>query len=115
MKFTVKKAEAIYTGGGIFVYDGTTEEGLHFIASDDPVNFVLITESKTMTTELTDDEWNDMWYCEWQDAHKVYETETEAEANDWMSRIYRAIIADEEQAYIHSDMKARLAEISRGN
>lgn len=112
MEFTVKKAEAIYTGGGIFVYDGITEEGLHFIASDEPVNYVMLTEADTMTSELSDDAWNDLWYCEWQDEHKVYETTTEAEADKWMAKIYRAILADSDQYYFHSDMQKRLKEIT---
>lgn len=111
MKFTVKKAEAIYTGGGIFVYDGITEDGLHFVASDEPT-YCLLVKANTMTTELTDDEWEAMWYSEWMDANKIYETETEAEADRWMAEIYRAIIADENQSHFHSDMKKRLAKIT---
>ena len=112
MKFTVKKVEAIYTGGGIFAYCGITEDGFHFIACDDPIRWVMLTESDTMTTELSDTAWNDMWFEEWQNANAYYSTTTEAEADRWLAVIYKAILKDSSQSHFHSDMQKRLNTIT---
>ncbi len=97
MKFTVAKAEAIYTGGGIYVFCGETHEGYHFLASDDP-EWVMLTDRKTMTTELDSDEWNDRWYPEWQEQNCKYETTSDEEARTWLLAIYNHILNDDEES-----------------
>lgn len=94
MKFTVKKAEAVYTGGGIYVFCGETLEGYHFMASHDP-NWVMLTTAKTMTTEMDNDAWNDLWYYEWQEANMEYEA-NESEADEWMLKIYAWLLNSKE-------------------
>lgn len=107
MKFKVTKAEAIYTGGGIYVYCGMIEGGQHFLASDDDM-WVLLTNDLTMTDELDDDEWNDRWYSEWMEEHATYCTESESEADEWMMQIYQYIINRQPDGnYLVSDIKNR--------
>ena len=105
MNFKVKKAEAIYTGGGIYVYCGITEDGQHFMAGDEP-EWVMLTNEPTMTDELSDDEWNDRWYPEWQDEHKTYETESDEESMTWVIAIYNWLMENGE-SYYHDDMQYR--------
>ena len=104
MNFKVKKAEAIYTGGGIYVYCGITEDGQHFLASDDP-EWVVLTNEPTMTDEMTDEEWNDRWYMDWIDAHKTYETDSDEEGKAWLISIYNWLIANGESHY-REEMKS---------
>ena len=91
MNFTVKKAEAVYAGGGIYLFGGITTDGQHFIA-DDEFEWVMLTDEQTMTDELTDEEWNDMWYRDWQEAHMTYETQSEDEAREWLLAIYKWLL-----------------------
>lgn len=91
MNFKVKRAEAVYTGGGIFVFCGITNQEQHFMASDDP-NWVMLTNELTMTDELSNEEWNDRWYMEWQDANRIYETAESKEADAWILAIYDYLI-----------------------
>lgn len=92
MKFEVKTAEAIYTGGGIYVFAGITTYGLHFIASDDP-EWVMLTDKPTMEAEITDSEqYDDLWQPDWQEANCIYDTTTEEEARQWLLKIYDWLI-----------------------
>ena len=91
MIFTVKKAEAIYTGGGVYIYGGITESGQHFIASDE-YDWVMLTDKQTMSDELPEEEWDDLWYSEWQEANMTYETTSEEEGKEWILAIYNWII-----------------------
>ena len=105
MIFTVKKAEAVYTGGGIYVFCGITTDGQHFLASDDP-EWVMLTDSETMTDELTDDEWNDRWYADWQEENMTYETSSDDEAREWLLAIYQHILSHEDEGrYCYSDIR----------
>ena len=62
----IRKANAEYTGGGIYVYWGQLEDGKYFLADDD---------GEMMLTE-TDPEscWEDVWYWEWQCEHGIQVT-----------------------------------------
>lgn len=92
MEFTIKTAEAIYTGGGIYVFAGITEDGHHFIASDDP-EWVMLTDEPTMSDELTDEEMDDRWQPDWQEDNCLYETKTDKEARKWLLTLYNWLIA----------------------
>ena len=106
MKFDVMKAEAIYTGGGIYVYCGMTMDGQHFIADDD--YWVMLTDKPTMTDELSDDDWNDMFYWEWMEANMTYQTQSEEEGREWIRRIYDWLIAN---TGADNEIKRRRAEM----
>lgn len=103
MNFNVKKAEAIYTGGGIYVFAGITTEGHHFLASDDP-EWVMLTNEPTMTDEMDNEAWNDMWYLEWMEAHTIYETQTEEEARTWLLTLYNWLMENGE-GWLRSDIE----------
>lgn len=105
MNFKVKKAEAIYTGGGIYVFCGITTDGQYFLASDDP-EWVMLTDEPTMTDELTDDEWNDRWYADWQEENMTYETSSDDEARGWLLAIYQHILSHEDEGkYCYDDIR----------
>lgn len=79
MNFTITKAEMVYTGGGIYVFAGITADGHHFLASNEP-EWVMLTDAPTMTDEMDDETWENMFYPEWMEAHAIYETQTYEEA-----------------------------------
>lgn len=61
----IQEVSAIYTGGGVYVYNGRLEDGNYFMTCDDCLESeVLIVDSDPNATEDSD-------YQEWQDAHKV--------------------------------------------
>jgi hypothetical protein len=66
----IKEAEAIYTGGNIWVFTGTTqEEGVYFLTSDDGWTLLLNANPS--------EDFEESGYPEWQQAHLIRELEGE--------------------------------------
>ena len=68
MKSKIRRVDANYTGGGIYVYSGELENGTFFLFSDDWGAFehVLFLDTDPDSTE-------DSEFFEWQEEHKVGE------------------------------------------
>lgn len=92
MKFTVKAAEAICTGGGFYSFAGITEDGMHFIAESE--GWFALTDSPTMTSEMDSDAWDKMWYADWQNANAVYVSQSDMEGYLALIAIYDWLIAN---------------------
>lgn len=88
--FHIEKAEAIYTGGGIYVYAGITN-GQHFLAADDEPWFML-TDKPTMSDEVSDDDWDDMWFSEWVEKNATYQSNSDSEADEFLLAVYDWIL-----------------------
>lgn len=88
--FHIEKAEAIYTGGGIYVYAGITN-GQHFLAADDEPWFML-TDKPTMSDEVSDDDWDDMWFSEWVEKNASYQPNSDNEADEFLLAVYDWIL-----------------------
>jgi hypothetical protein len=65
----IKKAEAVYTGGGIYLFYGELENGLHFLTDDMGATLVLDASAENFDESL---------YEDWQSAHQVEELTDEA-------------------------------------
>ena len=89
-RYHIEKAEAMYTGGGIYVYAGLVN-GQHFLATDDEPWFML-TDKPTMTDELSDDDWDGMWYEEWEEQNASYQSHSDTEANEFLLAVYDWIL-----------------------
>lgn len=88
MKKKIKKATANYTGGGIYIYSGETENGEFFLFSDDwgVLDYVLFLDTNPDTTE-------EYSYFEWQEEHKTSELNGSEARTFCKSAIKKAIKA----------------------
>jgi hypothetical protein len=62
MKYTIKKANAVYTGGGIFIFWGDLEDNKYFMCDDDGGVIILDSDPTDFDVSL---------YVEWQEEHLV--------------------------------------------
>ncbi len=87
-----EKAEAIYTGGGFYIFAGITTDGWHFLAGNDP-SWIEFTKAPTMSDELTDEGWEYMLTDEWMDANtKGNQISTQEEADAWLLEVLDYLI-----------------------
>lgn len=77
----IETAEAIYTGGGIWVYVGIVG-GCHFMASDSDNNWVLLVDKDP------NEEFDDAWYPEWMEEHGIEEFGDTRESFAFYDRLY---------------------------
>lgn len=66
----IKDVKAVYTGGGIWLFYGTLNNGMYYLVDDDGA------------VRITDAPWDDLdttLYAEWQDEHLVKDIEDETE------------------------------------
>lgn len=102
----IKNATAVYTGGGIWLFYGELESGLHFLTDDNGSTLLLDESAENMDESL---------YEEWQTAHQVEELEEEEAVRfidsllDYLSRLPqndRGGISDTEIDRYRVSMKA---------
>ena len=102
MKYDIKSAEPTYTGGGIYAMQGELADGNYFMA-DITFYWAVIVD--------TEPEWDDSWYVEWQDAHKV-EDLCEEDTLDFIESAIRWVKANKPDGnYLMSDMDDILEDI----
>lgn len=65
MKIT--KANAEYSGGGIYIYTGEFDDGTYFMTSDDMPDDILVLDADPMESS------DDCFYADWQIEHLVDE------------------------------------------
>ena len=73
----VIKAEATYTGGGIYVYTGKLSSGEYFYTADDYEGIVWILDADPY------ENWDDAGDPEWLDAHSTREVNTRVGFDIW--------------------------------
>ena len=104
----IKKGEAVYTGGNIWLFYGELENGLHFLTDDYGCTLILDTTAEDFDVSL---------YEEWQNAHKVEELEGSARIEfidvllDYLKGLEyrdRGCITDEEIEHYRNFMKTEL-------
>lgn len=90
------KANAVYTGGNIWVFWGELENGAYFLTDNDGYT-VLIDESPK--------DFDESLYYEWQEEHKVRDIEDEAERIDFCNKLCdRLLIDGAEGGFTESDV-----------
>lgn len=92
--FGVAKAEAVYSGGGIWLFCGITNTGLHFIADSD-MEYIQVMDAPTMTDEVSDEAWDNLWQPGFQEEHAIITPSSELEAKEWMLCLYQWLIDNE--------------------
>jgi hypothetical protein len=103
MNYTIKKATACYTGGGIYIYYGQLENGLYFRTWDD-CETAYICDSDTSAEEAE--------YNEFYELHTVEELTGEAFEIFWNETLLHIINGkpafDKWNNYQKSDLERRI-------
>ena len=73
-----KNVNAVYTGGGIWLFHGQLTSGEHFL-TDDEGDVLILNESPA--------DFDESLFVEWQDAHKVRELLDESERVTFCDRL----------------------------
>ena len=81
----VKEANAVYTGGNIWLFYGTTDDGNYFLTDDNGWTQILDTDPS--------DDFDESLYCEWQDEHCIDELHDE-ERIDFCNQILDYVFAN---------------------
>lgn len=77
----IKTLEAVYTGGNIWIFWGTLEDGNYFLTSD---------EGWTVILKDSPENFDESLYEDWQDEHKVKDLEDE-ELKTFLTELLEAI------------------------
>lgn len=100
------KANAEYTGGGIWAFTGKFEDGTYFMA--DGFDFGV----RIVNANPDDVEDGGAWYVEWQEEHLVRDLDTETEGPsfilsivDWLRENGRPGVCDSDLEYIEEHAK----------
>lgn len=94
------RATAYYTGGGIYAYYGTLDNGQHFITSDDWEGTILITDEKPEAENIGD--------VDWQEQHGIIELYDHA---DFMVKVIDWILTNKPvDNYDDGELQHRLAK-----
>lgn len=101
MEYKIKTASACYTGGGIYIYWGQLEDGLHFRAADG-YDVIYICNADTSTEEAD--------YQEFYDAHTVKELYGPEFVAFWNEMLTRIINSDVRENWCPEELTARLVK-----
>lgn len=101
MEYKIKSASACYTGGGIYIYWGQLENGLHFRAADG-YDVIYICNADTSTEEAD--------YQEFYDAHTVKELYNGEFKIFWNEMLTRIIKSDDRGNWCPDELTARLIQ-----
>jgi hypothetical protein len=107
---TVKYANADYTGGGFYFYNGELGNGDYFIAADDwngyePDDCSIIIMD--VDPERAMDEYDDFWTVEWIDTHTVKEITGNKAVAIWNSMLQWIIDNQPDGNYSTRELKQR--------
>ena len=104
MKITYANAE--YSGGGIYIYYGTLEDGNYFLTDDDSIDYVQLLDtdpSKVFEESL---------YEEWQSTHR-YGDYSGQKAKDFLKDVLSWICDSRPSGnYNVTELESRLAKLS---
>ena len=77
----ITRAEATYTGGGIYVYTGQLSNGKYFMTADEWEDYVLLLDVDP------DKYWDDNGFVEWQEEHKAGEIYDQEARDFWVKML----------------------------
>lgn len=82
-ELVITDVDFVYTGGGIFLFWGTLDNGQYFIADGDRFDVRILNVNPN--DYGTDDE---IWYAEWQEEHLVRDLNTETEGPAFILKMF---------------------------